>query len=193
MRRCRTPPGPWVPPSLGKGEMGAPVPCPGVSPLLSAQDKRTRDAMPTSDGLNPQGLSQWGAVSWSPKPPLPNSHLPNPGPTHASAGVFAEGSLFGPPRWGWAAVEQGPHLEVAVTGGQTAAHRTPGPATSSAAAQRTCTPCWRSPLLLRGPVELQGERRAGVGDRVWASDPCGMGGMGGMGRVKDTGLGVIWG
>lgn len=28
---------------------------------------------------------------------------------------------------------------------------------------------------------------------VWASDPCGMGGMGGMGRVKDTGLGVIWG
>lgn len=98
-------------------------------------------------------------ASATPSPSFPRPRTD----THASAGVFAEGPLFGLPRWGWAAVEQGSHLAAPVPGGQTAAHRTLGPATSSAAALGTCTPHLQSPLPLPEPLELPGKRRDGVG------------------------------
>lgn len=93
--------------------------------------------------------------------------------THVSAGVSAAGPRFGPPRWSWAAVEQGPQLGAPVPGGQNAAHMTLEPATSLGAALGTCTPPLPSSPPLPGPLELQGQRRDSVGEQLWACDPWG--------------------
>ena len=118
-------------------------------------------------GLNhkPVTVGCYLEVTKALSPPAPTFQAP--AQTHASAGVFAEGLLFGPPRWGQAAAQQGAHLGVAVPGGPTAAHRTLGPATNSAAALGTCTPHLQSPLPLQGPLDLQGGRR------VYGGEVCG--------------------
>lgn len=136
----------WVPPSLTEEEMGAPGPMP----------RSQRPLLPELP-LGPiHRTSTVGSHLWkSPKRPTPPTHSPGPrAHTHASVGVFVDGPLFGPPRWGRTAAKPGLHLGSPVLGGQTAAHRTLGPATSSAAALGTCTPHLQSPPPAQGPLEL---------------------------------------
>ena len=162
-------PGFGVPPHLGKEEMGARVPLP-------------RSQAPTSSPVQRNLEMQWGLTPGSfckychcgllylkvTRASAPCSHFPG-AHTHASVGVSAEGPLFGPPRPDRAAVKQEPHQGAAVPSGQTAARRTLGPATSSVAVQRTCTPHLQSSPPRRGPRGLK-TMRDGGGCILWAPD-----------------------
>lgn len=152
-----------VSPSLGKEEMGAPVIIPMRSTLyfspgqgkwrcngdfFRAQPKRT-----ITVGSIFGGLQSLCTPAPSPPPPRSWAH------THAFSGLSEESPLFGPPRWGSAAVEPGPQQGARVPGGQTSAHKPLEPATRSGAALETCIPHLQSPPPPRDPLELQGQRR----------------------------------
>lgn len=183
-------PGFGVPPHLRKEEMRASVPLPKSQTPTSSPGQGNLEMQ---WGLTPGSFCKYchcGLLSLKvPRASAPCSHFPG-AHTHASVGVSAEGPLFGPPRPDRAAVKQEPHQGAALPSGQTAARRTLGPATSSVAVQRTCTPHLQSPPPCRGPRGLKTIGETGGGAF------CGHLTLPGLGGAKDTGLGVIragWG
>lgn len=174
-RSCRTLPGLWVPPFLGKEEIRAPVPIPRSQTSLQGR------LSPSSIGLPSLEVTKASAS------PTPTSQYPGPilRPLWGWR-VFVEGPLFEPARWGGAALKPGFHLEPQCQVAK------PLPAGLLGLPPTQLLP-WELDIHLQslpplqGSLELQGRGETVWERSVWASDSWG------HGKTKDIGLGAMLG